>query len=154
MRSFRFRAIAVATTLALALTLPAIAPELPRAAAAAEPKPPAATTFAMPLKSKSYSVVSYFGARCIPLPGASTYHLGLDMAAPAGAPIYAVAAGVVVATVSGTNAQAGYVKLRHVIDGTTYTSIYYHVWKATTQVKVGQTVTAGQRISEVGNSGV
>lgn len=154
MRSFRFRAVAVLATLALAVTLPAFAPDVPRAAAAAEPKPPAATTFAMPLKAKSYSVVSYFGPRCIPLPGASTYHLGLDMAAPGGHPIYAVAAGVVVATVSGTRAQAGHVKLRHVIDGVTYTSIYYHVWRATTQVKVGQTVAAGQRISEVGNSGV
>jgi len=89
----------------------------------------------------------------MPLAGASTFHLGLDLAAPEGAPISAIAAGVVVATVDGTAAQAGYVKLRHKIDGVTYTSFYYHIWKSTTRVKVGQVVSAGQRISEVGTSG-
>lgn len=158
MRSIRPALIAVLATAALVVTLagpvsPATAAG-PRAVTAAEPVPPAATTFKTPLKAKSYTVVSFYGPRCIPLPGASTFHLGLDMAASGGAPIYAVAAGVVVATVDGTNATAGYVKIRHKIGGVTYTSIYYHIWKSTTQVKVGQIVTAGQRISEVGTSGV
>jgi len=122
--------------------------------AAAIPAPPVATTFAMPLKAKSYTAVSYYGARCIPLPGASTYHLGLDLAAPGGDPIYAIADGVVAATLDGTKSTAGYIKLRHNIGGVTYTSIYYHIWKSTTRVKTGQIVKAGQHISEVGTSGV
>lgn len=158
MRSIRPTLTAIVAAAALVITLAApVSPSYaagPQVVTAAEPAPPVATTFANPLKSKSYTVVSYYGARCIPLPGASTFHLGLDMAASGGAPIYAVAAGRVVATVDGTNAQAGYVKIRHSIGGVIYTSIYYHIWKSTTQVKVGQTVTAGQRISEVGTSGV
>jgi uncharacterized protein YgiM (DUF1202 family) len=160
MRSIRSTLPALLAAAALVGTL--AVPTLPAAAAptagavvtAAEPTPPEATTFTTPLKSKSYSVSSYYGGRCMPLPGASTFHLGLDMAAPQGSPIYAVAAGVVVGTLDGTSSQAGYVKIRHRIGGVTYTSFYYHIWKSTTHVKVGQTVAAGQRISEVGMSGV
>ncbi|BDV30204.1 hypothetical protein Microterr_08640 [Microbacterium terricola] len=107
----------------------------------------------MPLKTKSYAVTSYFGARCLPLPGASTYHYGIDLGTPSGSPIYAIAAGVVTATVSGTTSRAGYIAVRHTIAGATYTSMYYHIWSATTHVKVGQVVKAGQRISSVGSSG-
>ncbi|GAA5033593.1 peptidoglycan DD-metalloendopeptidase family protein [Microbacterium fluvii] len=116
------------------------------------PTVPAATTFKTPLKA-SYTVTSYFGPRCLPLPGASTYHYGIDLAAPSGTAIYAIAAGVVTATVSGTTSRAGYIAVRHTISGVTYTSMYYHIWSATTQVKVGDIVKAGQRISEVGTSG-
>ena len=148
--------VALATAaLVVALALPVSpAAAAPLAASAVEPTPPAATVFLTPLKAKTYNVSSYYGPRCMPMAGASTFHLGLDMAAPGGAPISAVAGGVVVATVDGTAARAGYIKVRHLVDGTTYTSIYYHIWKSTTHVVVGQIVTAGQRISEVGTSGV
>jgi uncharacterized protein YgiM (DUF1202 family) len=116
--------------------------------------PAPATTFRLPVTAKTYTVSSYFGPRCIPLPGASTYHYGVDLAAPAGTPIYAVAPGIVTATVSGTASRAGYISIKHSIDGLTYTSNYLHIWSATTHVKVGQAVAAGQRISAVGNSGV
>ncbi|MHC2999247.1 SH3 domain-containing protein [Microbacterium sp. HJ5] len=106
------------------------------------------------MAAKTYTLSSYFGPRCIPVPGASTYHFGVDLAARSGTPIYAIAPGTVTATVSGTTSRAGYISIRHTISGVTYTSIYMHIWSATTRVKVGQKVTAGQRISEVGNSGV
>jgi uncharacterized protein YgiM (DUF1202 family) len=115
---------------------------------------PAATTFRNPITAKTYTISSYFGPRCIPVQGGSTYHYGVDLAAAGGTPIYAIAAGVVTATVSGTSSRAGYISVRHSIGGVQYTSIYMHIWSATTRVKVGQTVTAGQRISEVGSSGV
>jgi murein DD-endopeptidase MepM/ murein hydrolase activator NlpD len=115
--------------------------------------PPAATSFRTPLAAKSYTVSSLYGARCIPLPGGSTHHLGLDLAAKAGTPIYAIAAGIVTHTVSGSSSRAGYISVKHRIDGAEYTSIYMHIWSATTRVKVGQIVKAGQRISEVGSSG-
>jgi uncharacterized protein YraI len=123
-------------------------------AAMATPAPPPATTFVLPVAAKTYYLSSNFGPRCIPVQGASTYHYGVDMSAPAGTPIYAIAAGVVTATVSGTTSQAGYVSVQHSIDGLQYTSTYMHIWSATTRVQVGQIVEAGQRISEVGSSGV
>lgn len=114
---------------------------------------PAATTFRLPLAAKTYNVSSYFGPRCIPIQGGPTVHRGTDLAAAGGAPIYAIAAGVVTATVDGTSSREGYVSVRHMIGGVEYKSVYMHVWKSTTRVKVGQTVSAGQRISEVGSSG-
>nr|WP_274637534.1 peptidoglycan DD-metalloendopeptidase family protein [Microbacterium bovistercoris] len=157
MRSIRSTLPSVLAAAALVLAL-----ATPVSAAAAGPgpistttaAPPAATTFTTPLKAKSYTVSSYYGPRCMSIPGASTFHLGLDMAAPGGSPIYAVAAGVVVATVDGTSSRAGYITIRHSLGGVTYTSIYYHIWKSTTRVTVGRIVAAGQRISEVGTSGV
>ncbi|MFB8147641.1 peptidoglycan DD-metalloendopeptidase family protein [Microbacterium sp. NPDC056003] len=150
----------LAGTAALALALGGIAP-----AAVAAPHPAAAhpaaavtataaTTFRQPIAAKTYTVSSFFGPRCIPVPGASTFHNGVDLAAKSGTPIYAIAAGVVTATVSGTASRVGYISVRHVISGVEYTSKYLHIWSATTRVKVGQKVTAGQRISEVGNSGI
>jgi murein DD-endopeptidase MepM/ murein hydrolase activator NlpD len=114
----------------------------------------ATSAFQPPIAAKTYYLSSHFGPRCIPVQGGSTYHQGVDLAAKAGTPIYAIAAGVVTATVDGTSSRAGYISVRHSIDGAQYTSTYMHIWSATTQVTVGQAVTAGQRISEVGNSGV
>ncbi|MDY0909177.1 M23 family metallopeptidase [Microbacterium sp. CFBP9034] len=152
MRSIRaFLLTALTVT---ALTLGGLAPAASAALATTAPAAlPAATTFAKPLVAKTYTVSSFFGPRCIPLPGASTYHLGVDLAAKAGSPIYAIAAGLVTATVDGTASRAGYIAVRHSIGGVEHTSKYLHIWSSTTRVKVGQTVTAGQRISEVGTSG-
>ena len=125
-----------------------------RPAAAQAPTPPPAVAFRLPITAKTYSLSSYFGPRCIPVQGGSTYHYGVDLAAKAGTPIYTIAAGVVTATMSGTTSRAGYISVRHSIDGVEYTSIYMHIWSATTRVAVGQVVGAGQRISEVGSSGV
>lgn len=162
MRSIRTTLIAGIATLALvaggsvpaasALSRPA-APPLPATAATAIPPSPLVTDYRMPLSSKTYTVSSYFGPRCIPLPGASTYHMGVDLAARGGSPIYAIAAGVVTHTVTGTSSRVGYISVRHNIGGAEYTSMYLHIWSATTHVKVGQVVKAGQRISEVGTSG-
>lgn len=146
-------AVITAAAVVIGLAAPVSPATAAPRAAAVEPTPPPATSFVTPLKAHTYSVSSYFGGRCMPLPGASTFHLGVDLAAPQGRAIYAVAAGVVVATVDGTSSRAGYVKLRHRVGTVTYTSFYYHIWKSTTRVKVGQTVSAGQRISEVGASG-
>ncbi|MFB7252370.1 SH3 domain-containing protein [Microbacterium sp. NPDC056234] len=114
---------------------------------------PAATTFVLPLAAKSYDVSAWQGPRCMPMPGATTSHGGVDLATKNGSPIYAVAAGVVTATVSGSSSVAGHIDIRHTVGKVTYTTKYLHVWSATTHVKVGQTVKAGQRISSVGMSG-
>lgn len=161
MRSTRALILASITAFALAIgglaPTAAAAPLQPAQTAAAlvpATTPAPATTFRLPLAAKTYVVSSYFGPRCIPIPGASTFHYGIDLAAKAGTPIYAITSGIVTATVSGTTSRAGYISVRHSVGGVTYTSIYMHIWSATTRVKVGQTVAAGQRISEVGSSGV
>ncbi len=157
MRSIRPFLLTVLT--AAALTVGAATPASAAATTASAVTAPVATAassaaFRLPVAARTYYLSSHFGPRCIPTQGGSTYHQGVDLAAKAGTPIYAIAAGVVTATVDGTSSRAGYVSVRHSIDGAQYTSTYMHVWSATTQVRVGQTVAAGQRISEVGNSGV
>ncbi|MFS2279792.1 SH3 domain-containing protein [Microbacterium sp. OR21] len=121
--------------------------------AAAAPAAPAATAFVMPLAAKSYTVSAWQGPRCMPMPGASTSHGGVDLATKSGSPIYAVAAGVVTATVSGSSSVNGYIDVTHTVGKVAYSTRYMHIWSATTHVKVGQVVAAGQRISSVGMSG-
>ena len=120
---------------------------------AAAPAVPAATAFMMPLAAKSYTVSAWQGPRCMPMPGASTSHGGVDLATKSGSPIYAVAAGVVTATVSGSSSVNGYIDVTHTVGKVAYSTRYMHIWSATTHVKVGQVVAAGQRISSVGMSG-
>src|SRR6478752_4748890 len=100
--------------------------------------PSPAAGFRLPVAAKTYFLTSNFGPRCIPVQGGSTYHYGVDLAASTGTPIYSIAAGVVTATVSGTSSREGYISVRHVIDGAQYTSVYMHIWSATTQVAVGE----------------
>jgi murein DD-endopeptidase MepM/ murein hydrolase activator NlpD/uncharacterized protein YraI len=134
---------------------PAADPVVPEPTPTPTPTPtvPPATTFVLPVAAKTYTLSSRFGARCIPLPGASTYHLGIDLATKSGSPIAAVAAGVVTATVDGSSARAGLIAVKHTVGGTEYLTRYFHMWKSTTHVKVGQIVNPGTRISSVGSSG-
>jgi murein DD-endopeptidase MepM/ murein hydrolase activator NlpD len=86
-------------------------------------------------------VSSGFGARW----GKS--HNGIDIAAPVGTPIHAPVAGEVIA--SGPASGFGlWVRVRH-DDGTVTT--YGHVNRSL--VQVGEKVTAGEEIAEVGNRG-
>ncbi|MFV0374273.1 SH3 domain-containing protein [Microbacterium sp.] len=113
----------------------------------------AADAFVSPLGAKAYSVTSWYGPRCMPLPGGPTSHSGVDLGARAGEPIFAVAAGVVTETVDGSDRVNGKIAIRHEVGGETFVTKYVHMWSATTHVKVGQKVAAGQRISQVGTSG-
>lgn len=111
------------------------------------------TTLVLPLVAKSYAISSSFGARCIPVPNASTFHYGLDMVVPDGTPIYAVAGGTVSAVKQPVGGAAGYVTVKSVIDGAVRYIAYVHPWNPGKYVKVGQVVAAGQRIADVGASG-
>lgn len=96
-----------------------------------------------PLFSKfaSGSYTSGFGARW------GVQHLGIDVAAPIGTPIYAVADGEVID--AGPASGFGmWVRLLHA-DGTV--TVYGHV--DTTTVSMGQYVFAGDQIATVGNRG-
>ena len=101
------------------------------------------------LRPCSYVMItSPFGYRDAPTAGASTYHQGVDLAGPAGTPIYASRAGRV--TVAGYGNAAGwYVSINH-LDG--FSSIYMHLTNYV--VSAGQTVSAGQLIGYMGSTGV
>lgn len=102
--------------------------------------------FTDPLAGKG-RVTSGFGQRTAPMAGASTNHRGIDIAAPAGTPVVAVAAGTV--TEAGSDPKNGnYVTIRHP-DGTS--SKYAHM--STVGVRMGSQVQEGQPIGGVGNSG-
>ena len=97
----------------------------------------------------SYTYLSSpFGYRDAPTSGASTYHQGVDLAAPAGTPIYATRSGVVSAATYGS-AAGYYVSINH---GDGFSSIYMHMTNYV--VYAGQAVSAGQLIGYVGKTGV
>ena len=92
-------------------------------------------------------ISSYFGPRPQPVPGASTNHKGVDLAAPYGANILASAAGVV--TTSKYSASAGnYVVIAH---GNGISTVYMHA--SSLLVSVGDVVEQGQVIAKVGSTG-
>lgn len=80
-------------------------------------------------------------------------HKGTDYMANRGTPIYSVADGVVVASSESGPGWGVYVKIAHNIGGTSVTSLYAHMSYGTRRVSVGQTVSAGQLIGQVGDSG-
>lgn len=78
----------------------------------------------------------------------SSFHKGIDIAASAGTPIYAASAGTVI--YSGYN-NGGYGNLIILDHGNGYQTYYAHC--SSLYVRVGQTVSAGQNIAGVGNTG-
>ena len=93
-------------------------------------------------------LTSPFGWRKSPTTGASTYHQGVDLSAPAGTPIYATRAGIVTTATYGS-AAGYYVTINH---GDGFSSIYMHMTNYV--VSAGQAVSAGQLIGYVGKTGV
>jgi uncharacterized protein YgiM (DUF1202 family) len=123
-------------------------------AAAVEAATPTNTTkLVTPLKAGKYHLSSYYGPRCMPTVNASDWHLGQDMGAADGTPIYAVASGVVrkAGAVSGFGQ---WIVIDHLISGKKVSTVYGHMWHATKYVKAGQKVKAGQHIADVGSNGV
>ena len=97
----------------------------------------------------SYVLLSSpFGKRTSPTAGASSNHQGIDLAGSRGTPIKASKAGVV--TVRSSSKSAGnYVTIKH---DNTYSSIYMHMENSI--VSKGQTVSQGQVIGYMGDSGI
>ncbi|WP_062268892.1 M23 family metallopeptidase [Endozoicomonas arenosclerae] len=90
---------------------------------------------------------SRFGQRTDPFTGKRAWHAGIDMAGKRGSDIVAVAAGVV--TWSGD--RFGYGLLVEINHGNGYVTRYAHAQAS--KVKVGDIVTRGQTIAEMGSSG-
>ena len=105
-----------------------------------------AAPFAIPVKS-SYRFTSGYGYRRDPKTGGRRMHSGVDFAGPVGTPLYATADGVV--THAGWLSGYGrLVKIKHEFGIETR---YAHMSKI--RVKVGQRVSRGERIGDIGASG-
>lgn len=101
--------------------------------------------FVMPVKGR---ITSQYGWRQHPILKKRAFHYGLDIAAPTGTTIKAANAGVVIFSGDG-GSYGNMVMLKH---KNNYISIYAHASKLT--VKKGQYVKRGQKIAEVGNTGL
>ncbi len=103
------------------------------------------TGFSRPMQSgvvtKEYNGVNLHG----------TVHRGIDIANDYGTPVYPVADGVVIETGS-DKTRGNYVTLVHNVNGTNYTTTYWHMSNVT--VAQGQYVTSDYQIGAVGKSGI
>ncbi len=91
---------------------------------------------------------SYFGKRKSPFSGRTVMHEGLDIAANTGTPVVVAADGIV-ARVEYSPTYGNTVVVDH---GYGYRTLYAH--NSRNLVKVGQRVKRGERIAQVGNTGV
>ena len=100
----------------------------------------------MPLAEDTYTISDTFGAR-------GGAHLGVDMAAAEGTPIYAAMDGTVVAA-GPASGFGNWIVIDSVDEqGQPVSTVYGHEWASGIGVHVGQTVTAGQQIGTVGSAG-
>ena len=99
-------------------------------------------------RTKLKDVSSLYGMRVHPRYGYWKMHEGVDLSAPKGTPVYATGNGVVVRA----SWQRGYGELIELNHGFGYKTRYGHLSKM--YVSPGDSVTRGQVIGEVGNTGV
>jgi murein DD-endopeptidase MepM/ murein hydrolase activator NlpD len=95
------------------------------------------------------TITDGFGARVSPCSNCSSYHYGIDIGAPGGAPIYAAYQGTVIyAGWYGTCGNA--VRIDH---GSGIVTQYCHIMNGGILVGRGQSVSAGEAIARVGSTG-
>ena len=96
-------------------------------------------------------ISSPFGRRILPArPLAGTFHNGIDMPAPAGAPVRAVAAGTVIRV-----ERRGPGGLQILVQHRGFIGIYSHLGMVTPAIADGQRIVrAGEKIGVVGHSGL
>jgi murein DD-endopeptidase MepM/ murein hydrolase activator NlpD len=105
---------------------------------------------ASPLRFEPRIISRFSRSRLHPILRTYRAHLGVDYVAPAGAPVVAVAAGVV--TSAGFNGEAGrMVSIRH---PNGYETLYMHLSAFAAGVRPGAHVDQGQQIGRVGSSGL
>lgn len=99
-------------------------------------------------------ISDYFGPRIAPCDGCSSLHKGLDMNGGEGAPIGAVADGVVRQVTDYDDGGMGvHAIIDHTVDGRLVSSVYAHMLSGSLSVSAGQTVVAGQQVGNVGSTG-
>ena len=109
--------------------------------------PPSNATWITPVSG--YKLTSPFGMRKHPVLGVVRMHNGVDMACAQGTPIYATRAGKVTRTAYQAGGAGNYVSINH-LDG--FSSVYMHMTHYV--VSAGQTVSQGQLIGYMGNTGL
>lgn len=110
------------------------------------------TRIVFPLPTGTWVRSSGYGWRTDPMTGRPAFHAGTDYAAADGTPIFATADGIV--TWAGPYGGYGQlIVIEHTIDGKRVASAYGHMWASGVHVSVGERVTAGQHIGDVGSSG-
>lgn len=113
---------------------------------------PPATGAAFPLPPSTWTRTSGYGMRLNPVLGVRRLHAGVDLAAPAGTPVLATAPGRVT-VVASTGGLGNHIAISHLVDGAVMASVYGHLRDGGVHVAVGDTVTAGQQIGDVGSTG-
>lgn len=106
-----------------------------------------ASSFQWPLND-IYHVSSFYGNRVHPISKRVIHHNGIDIAAPLGTEVHSINAGTVIYT--GFQSARGYYII--VKNGNTKV-LYQHLKENSTKVKIGQSVSKGQVIANVGNTG-
>ncbi|HEY8590453.1 MAG TPA: M23 family metallopeptidase [Naasia sp.] len=94
-----------------------------------------------------------FGYRVSPCAGCSTQHQGTDFVPGSGAPVQAIADGVVRTVVESDSGLGVHVVIEHLVDGDLVTSTYAHLQFGSVPLSEGQTVTVGDLVGLVGNTG-
>jgi murein DD-endopeptidase MepM/ murein hydrolase activator NlpD len=112
---------------------------------------PETTRIVFPLPAGTWTETSPFGPRTDPITGAASFHTGVDLAAPAGTPILAATDGRVI--VAGMVDGTGTIKILATVDGQPLSTSYLHMYSDGIDVTVGEVVSAGQQIGEVGSTG-
>lgn len=97
-------------------------------------------------------ISSGFGDRVAPCRYCSSNHRGLDFTPGNGAPIFAVADGVVVASELGRG-YGQYAFIEHQINGQTVLSVYAHMQRGSSPLRVGEQIRVGDFVGLVGNTG-
>lgn len=102
-----------------------------------------------PVNPKTVQMTSPFGARYHPIRQAIVVHEGVDLAGPAGQPVYATGDGVVESTEINFSGYGNVIVIDH---GFGYKTRYAHLQEI--KVTQGQVVIRGDRIGTLGSSGL
>jgi murein DD-endopeptidase MepM/ murein hydrolase activator NlpD len=94
-----------------------------------------------------------YGARVSPCSGCSSQHKGTDFTPGVGSPIAAIADGVVSVKQDSAWGFGYHVMIDHVVDGQKVTSLYAHMISGSSELQVGDVVTKGDFVGEVGTTG-
>ena len=98
-------------------------------------------------------ISSGFGDRAAPCRGCSTTHNAIDLTPGAGAPIYAIADGVVIRREPRGGSWGNNLTIEHRIGGHVVTSSYAHMQWDSSPIELGQTVKVGDFLGLVGATG-
>ncbi len=105
-----------------------------------------------PLASSPIS--SGFGNRAAPCGGCSSSHQGLDFVPGDGAPISAIADGVVRVVSASRSGWGTHVIIDHQVGGQRVSSLYAHMQAGSVSLVPGQAIAVGTPVGRVGNTGM